>query len=167
MNFLKSRTREAGSSPARRRLLRKAVLSTTIAVMLLAVALLTGPYVGSKLSSILPRGTIEIKGRELTTQQKDAALAVLMSDPEVKELLRQGAAIPPNRILSLEVVLSKVNSETGKIEKVTEIWAEAQIMLGVQKYSAQVDLVGEKVLSISGSTAKRADAGQQIADFLD
>ena len=167
MNFLKSRTREAGSSPARRRLLRKAVLSTTIAVMLLAVALLTGPYVGSKLSSTLPRGTIEIKGRELTTQQKDAALAVLMSDPEVKELLRQGAVIPPNRILSLEVVLSKVNSETGKIEKVTEIWAEAQIMLGVQKYSAQVDLVGEKVLSISGSTAKRADAGQQIADFLD
>ena len=40
-------------------------------------------------------------------------------------------------------------------------------MLGVQKYSAQVELVGEKVLSISGSTAKRADAGQQIADFLD
>ena len=50
--------------------------------------------------------------------------------------------------------MSKVDSETGKTEEVTETWAEAQIKLGDQEYKAQVDLVEGKVVSISGFPAK-------------
>lgn len=157
MHSIKSQTswiiKAIKDSLAYRRPLWKVALSTAAAVVVLAVALFSIPSVGPKLASLVPGGTVEISGRQLTGEQKQEALAILMSDPRIKELLQQGAVIPPEYIMSLEVSMSQVNSGTGKIENVTETWAEAQIKLGDQEYKAQVDLVSGKVVSISGFPA--------------
>jgi hypothetical protein len=117
MSNLKSRTKQIidgiGISLAYRRPLWKVALSTAAVVVVLAAALFAIPSVGPKLASLVPGGTVEMDGRQLTSEQKDKALAILMSDPRIEELLRQGAVIPSEYILSLEVGMSKIDSETG------------------------------------------------------
>jgi hypothetical protein len=157
MNSLKSRTAHIidaiGNKLVSQQPLWKVALSTAAVVVVFAAVLFTIPSVGPKLASLVPGGSVEISGRHLTSEQKDKALAILRSDPRIEELLQQGAIIPPEYILSLQVGMSKVDSETGKIREVTETWAEAQIKLGDQEYKAQVDLVEGKVVSISGFPA--------------
>jgi len=157
MNSLKSRTAHIvnaiGKKLVSQQPLWKVALSTTAIGVVVAAVLFTIPSVGPKLASLVPGGTVEISGRQLTSEQKDKALAILRSDPHIEELLQQGAIIPPEYILSLQVGMSKVDSETGKTEEVTETWAEAQIKLGDQEYKAHVDLVEGKVISISGFPA--------------
>jgi hypothetical protein len=157
MDSRKSRIKQIidgiGIGLASRRPLWKVALSTAAVVVVLAAALLIVPSVGPKLASLIPGGTVEVSGRQLTSEQKEEALAILRSDPRIEELLQQGAIILPEYILSLQVGMSKVDSETGKTEAVTETWAEAQIKLGDQEYKAQVDLVEGKVVSITGFPA--------------
>lgn len=154
MDSRKSRTKQIidgiGISLASQRPLWKVALSTAAVVVVLAVALFSIPSVGPKLASLIPGGTVQVSGRQLTSGQKDEAIALLRADPRIEEMLQQGAVIPPEYILSLQVGMSKVDSETGKTEAVTETWAEAQIKLGDEEYKAQVDLVEGKVVSISG-----------------
>lgn len=138
------------NSMVHRGVLRNVIIATAIVALLSTVALFTASYVGPKLASLIPGGSIEVAGRQLTAKQKDRALAVLMSDQGVKQLLQRGALIPQDRILSLEVTVSRINSDTGEIEQATEVWAEAQMELGNQEYRAQVDLEAGKVVSISG-----------------
>ena len=157
MNPFKTRTTHIidtiGNKLTARQPLWKVALSTAAIMVIIAVTLFSLPYVGPKLASFVPDGTVEVTGRQLTSEQKEQALAILRSDPRIEELLQQGAIIPPEYILSLQVGMSMVDSETGKTESVTETWAEAQIKLGDQEYKAQVDLVEGRVASISGFPA--------------
>jgi hypothetical protein len=83
-----------------------------------------------------------IGGPQLTDEEKEKALSILHSDPRIQALFDNGAVI--QALLPIEVQLTSI---TG--EEVTEIWAQAWINLGDKQYGAQVDLIQERVVSLS------------------
>jgi len=84
-----------------------------------------------------------IGGPQLTDEEKEKALDILNADPRVQALFAQGAVI--HSLLPIELTL--IAAETG--EEVTETWAQAWINLGDKQYGAQVDLIRERVVSLS------------------
>jgi len=92
---------------------------------------------------------MEVGGAQLTAEQKEMALSILNADTGVQELLRQGAIIEPELILPLEVVMTKIDSQTGETEEIRETWAQAWIQVGDSTWGAKVDLVNGIVVSLS------------------
>jgi len=127
----------------------KVALATVFTVAVIGAAVFAGPSLGPHKASTFPEGRMEIGGPQLTSEQKEAALSILMADPAIQELLRKGAVIEPRLILPLEVIAVGVDGETGKTEEIYETWAQAWIQVGDTQWSAQVDLVRGKVVSLS------------------
>ena len=127
----------------------KVAIASILATAIIAAAFLAGPSLGPQKASPFPEGSMEVGGAQLTAEQKEAALSILMADPGIQELLGRGAIIEPKLILPLEVSMSRINSETGEIEEVRETWAQAWIHVGDSIWGAKVDLVRGRVTSLS------------------
>lgn len=127
----------------------KVALATVLTAAVIAAGIFAGPSVGPQKASPFPEGSIEVGGPQLTAEQKELALSILKADAGVQELLRRGAVIEPKLILPLEVGMTRIDSETGQTEEVVEIWAQAWIQVGDTQWSAQVDLVRGRVVSLS------------------
>lgn len=127
----------------------KVALASIFVTAIIAAAFLAGPSLGPQKASPFPEGSMEVAGPQLTAEQKDLALSIMMADAGIQELLGRGAVIESKLILPLEVSMSRVDTETGEIEEVTETWAQAWIQLGNEQLGAQVDLVRGNVVSIS------------------
>jgi hypothetical protein len=127
----------------------RVALASILAMVIVTAAFLVGPSLGPQKASPFPDGSMEVGGVQLTAEQKEVALSILMADPGIQELLGRGAIIEPKLILRLEVSMSRINNETGEIEEVSETWAQAWIQLDNQQLGVQVDLVRGKVVSIS------------------
>lgn len=127
----------------------KVTLATVVTAAVIGAAVFTGYNVGPQKASPFPEGSMEVGGPQLTAEQKELALTILMADAGVQELLHQGAVIEPDLILPLEVVMTKVNDQTGEAEEIRETWAQAWIYVGDSVWGAQVDLVRGRVVSLS------------------
>ena len=127
----------------------KVILVTVLTVVVIGAAVFTGYSVGPQKASPFPGGSIEVGGPQLTAEQKELALTILMADAGIQELLRQGAIIEPELILPIEVVMTKIDSETGETEEIRETWAQAWIQVGDSTWGAKVDLVRGRVVSLS------------------
>jgi hypothetical protein len=91
--------------------------------------------------------TQAVSGPQLTDEEKEKALNIVTADPRVQELLDRGAVI--DLVLPMYVTFSGVNQETGEIEEITETWAQIWINLGNRQWGVQVDLIRDKVVSIT------------------
>lgn len=127
----------------------KVVLAMVITIAVIGAAIFTGYSIGPKKASPFPEGGMEVGGPQLTAEQKELALTILIADTEIQELIQQGAIIEPDLILPLEVVMAKINDQTGEVEEVRETWAQAWIYVGDSVWGATVDLVQGRVVSLS------------------
>jgi hypothetical protein len=127
----------------------KVILATVLAVVVIGAAVFAGYSIGPQKASLLPEGSMEVGGPQLSAEQKESALTILLADAGVQELIRQGAIIEPDLILPLEVVMTKIDDQTGEIEEIRETWAQAWIQVGDSVWGAQVDLVRGIVVSLS------------------
>ena len=91
--------------------------------------------------------TEAVSGPQLTDEEKEKALDIVNADSKVRELLDRGAVI--DLVLPMYVTFSRVNQETGEIEKITETWAQMWINLGNTQWGVQVDLIRGKVVSLT------------------
>jgi len=91
--------------------------------------------------------TQAVSGPQLTDEEKEKALDIVNADSKVRELLDRGAVI--DLVLPMYVTFSRVNQETGKIEEITETWAQMWINLGNTQWGVQVDLIRGKVVSLT------------------
>jgi hypothetical protein len=91
--------------------------------------------------------TQAVSGPQLTDEEKDKALDIATADPQVQELLDRGAVI--DLVLPMYVTFSGINQETGEVEEITETWAQMWINLGNRQWGVQVDLIRDKVVSIT------------------
>ena len=91
--------------------------------------------------------TQAVSGPQLTDEEKEKALDIVNADSKVRELLDKGAVI--DLVLPMYVTFSRVNQETGKIEEITETWAQMWINLGNTQWGVQVDLIRGKVVSLT------------------
>jgi len=91
--------------------------------------------------------TQAVSGPQLTDEEKQNALDIVTADPRVQDLLDRGAVI--DLVLPMYVTFSGVNQETGEIEEITETWAQMWINLGNKQWGVQVDLIRDKVVSIT------------------
>ena len=92
--------------------------------------------------------TQAVSGPQLTDQEKDKAINIATAYPGVQELLDRGAVI--DLVLPMYVTFSGINQETGEVEEFTETWAQMWINLGNKQWGVQVDIVRDKVVSITG-----------------
>lgn len=127
----------------------KVILATVLTAAVIGAAVFAGYSIGPQKASPFPEGSMEVGGPQLTAEQKELALTILMADAGVQELLRQGAIIEPDLVLPLEVVMTKTNDQTGEIEEIRETWAQAWIQVGDSVWGAKVDLVRSIVVSLS------------------
>ncbi len=127
----------------------KVILATVLTAAVIGAAVFTGYSIGPQKASPFPEGSMEVDGPQLTAEQKELTLTILMADAGVQELLHQGAIIEPDLILPLEVVMTKTNDQTGEAEEIRETWAQAWIYVGDSVWGAQVDLVRGRVVSLS------------------
>ena len=127
----------------------KVILATVFTVAVIAATVFAGYSVGPQKASPFPEGSMEVGGPQLTAEQKELALTILAADAGIQELLRQGAVIEPDLILPLEVVMTKIDSQTGETEEIRETWAQAWIQVGDSIWGAKVDLVNGIVVSLS------------------
>ena len=127
----------------------KVTLMTLLTVAAIAAAVFVGYSVGPQKASLFPEGSMEVGGPQLTAEEKELALTILTADAGVQELLRQGAIIEPELILPIEVVMTKIDNQTGETEEIRETWAQAWIQVGDSVWGAKVDLVRGRVVSLS------------------
>jgi len=92
--------------------------------------------------------TQAVSGPQLTDQEKDKAINIATAYPGVQELLDRGAVI--DLVLPMYVTFSGINQETGEVEEFTETWAQMWINLGNKQWGVQVDIIRDKVVSITG-----------------
>jgi hypothetical protein len=91
--------------------------------------------------------TQAVSGPQLTDKEKDKAINIAAADPAVQELLDRGAVI--DLVLPMYVTFSGINQETGEVEEITETWAQMWINLGNKQWGVQVDIIRDKVVSIT------------------
>ena len=91
--------------------------------------------------------TQAVSGPQLTDEEKEKAINIATADPGVQEILDRGAVI--DLVLPMYVTFSGINQETGEVEEITETWAQMWINLGNKQWGVQVDIIRDKVVSIT------------------
>lgn len=138
---------ESGVWVAHRPIWKTAMIAIMAIVVLLGL-LFTIPQTSSILkSTFFPEGSKTVSGPQLTADEREKAMDILMADSRIKEIMAQGAVI--DKILPIEVISEAVNSETGKSEVIKETWAQAWLVLRNQDWGVQIDLVRGQIISIT------------------
>ena len=123
------------------------VLSIQDSMATVIVAGKTGGIVNALVDLYTKVVTQAVVGPQLTDEEKEKAINIATADTRVQELLDRGAVI--DLVLPVYVTFSGINQETGEIEQMTETWAQMWINLGNKQWGVQVDLIRDKVVSIT------------------